>query len=63
VDRDYTIEAYDAIGQILYSSNLKVAANHTEYLQIPSETWARGMYMIRAKSNEHELNAIKFIKK
>lgn len=59
----YSIEAYDYLGQNMFTSKLDTKANIISNIQIPSSNWATGIYLIKAKSlNNSSSKSLKFIK-
>jgi hypothetical protein len=63
IDDEYTLETYNAIGQLMFSNVTKVKSNIPERIDIPSNDWAKGVYIIKVHSyNNKNIDGIRFIK-
>jgi hypothetical protein len=59
----YNLEVFNDIGQNMYANKIEVKANTTTNVNLPSADWAKGMYFIKAQSNNKQKTTItKFIK-
>lgn len=62
-DGEYTIDTYNAIGQLMFSSMTKIKSNIATKVDLPSNDWAKGVYIIKVESiNNKNIEGIRFIK-
>ncbi len=62
-ENNYLLETYNAIGQLMFSDEIAVKSNLATTYQIPSHDWARGMYVVKLRTEKSkEIKGIRFIK-
>ncbi len=60
---EYAIHVYDAIGRLLYSDVIQAKANATSLISLPSNEWAKGIYMVKVRSsNGNDIQGMRFVK-
>ncbi len=54
-----TLKVYDLLGRLVYVQKLETTEGG---LQLPSETWAKGIYLIRLENQTHVSTTLKIVK-
>jgi hypothetical protein len=62
-DKEYKIDTYNALGQMMYSNKITGKSNVASNIELPTNEWAKGMYVVKvASENSKDVKGIKFIK-
>ncbi|MDB5229165.1 MAG: hypothetical protein JWN78_3358 [Bacteroidota bacterium] len=63
IDKEYKIDTYNPLGQLMFTSKVLTKQNIASRIELPSNIWARGLYIVKVQSEDRkDTKGIRFIK-